>query len=56
MYNYYVFAWNQYYPSGGLNDLKEQFTTIEECWKYLASETYEHYQIVNKGLVVIAEG
>lgn len=56
MYKFYVFAWNSCYPGGGLNDLKEGFNSMEECWKYLAKETYEHYQIVDNNFVVIAEG
>lgn len=53
---YRVFAWEQYYPGGGLNDLVFTSSNIEECWKFLASESYDHYQIVNEQFVVIVEG
>lgn len=53
---YRVFAWSSYYPNGGLNDLRYESDSIEECWKYLAEYHYDHYQIVGANFQIIVEG
>jgi hypothetical protein len=32
---YLVFTWGQYYPSGGWNDFRESFDTLEEAEEYM---------------------
>lgn len=51
-----LFAWSPYYPGGGLNDLVFEGNSVDECWKYLAEENYDHYQIVDDKFVVLVEG
>lgn len=42
---YLVFTYSDYYPCGGLEDIKEQFNTYEEVKDYLLS--YPDYYIDN---------
>jgi hypothetical protein len=39
---YYVFTYNQYYPVGGLEDVKATFEDVEEAIKF-AEKSDEYY-------------
>ena len=46
---YIVFAWNDYYPAGGLGDIKESFETLEEAERFVQyGLNYDHASIVNR--------
>lgn len=53
---YKVFAWDTYYPLGGLNDLKYEADTVELCWQWLVKNHFDHYQIVDSQFHVVLEG
>jgi len=53
---YIVFAFFDYYPSGGLGDIKESFDDLEEARKfttptyddYMGDVLYDNYEIVDR--------
>lgn len=47
MKRFLVFAWEQYYPCGGFNDLVGNYDTYEECEVRVDQLTYENYEIVD---------
>ena len=50
MKRYWLFTWDKYYPSGGMNDCRSSFHTVEEAKTYLldlSDTTYDYYQIVD---------
>ena len=51
MKKFIVFAFSQYYPSGGMNDVKGSFDYFEYAealvQKYKDDDYYDHYQIFN---------
>ncbi len=49
MKRYWLFTWDDYYPSGGMNDYRSSFHTVEEAKTYLLdlSNTFDRYQIVD---------
>lgn len=46
-----VFAYYNYYPSGGMNDFQKSFDTYEEAEEYIRLERHDHsfdrYDIVD---------
>ena len=46
---YWVFGFDGYYPSGGMNDYRFSFNTIEEFEMEIAEigTKYQHYQILD---------
>jgi len=47
---YFLFAGENFYPCGGMDDLKGSFASVEDALRYLADggqsfESYEWYQI-----------
>jgi hypothetical protein len=60
---YFLFAGENFYPVGGLDDLKGSFASVEDALRYLADagqtfETFDWYQIatVVDGRLVAVEG
>lgn len=48
MKRYLLFAWDQYYPSGGMNDLKGEFDTEQEAKGYAINSScamYDHIEL-----------
>jgi hypothetical protein len=45
---YYVFGYNQYYPSGGLEDTRQTFDNLEEAIVFAESNTDEDVVIFDR--------
>lgn len=43
-----IFAFDRYYPQGGLNDIKASFATMDEVIKWIETHRYDNYQVVAK--------
>lgn len=62
---YKLFIWSNYYPAGGLNDLKGEFDSVEGALEHVKTEYVDgasqyscggEYQIVNADFTVETEG
>jgi hypothetical protein len=47
MYRYLLFGFNDYYPAGGMEDLKIKFNTIEEFENKFEFTDYDNWQLVD---------
>jgi hypothetical protein len=47
MHNYLLFAFDNYYPSGGMEDLKIKFNTYEEFENNFRFYHHDTFQLVN---------
>lgn len=45
---YILFQYEGHYPSGGLNDVIESFSTIKEAKKYAQKHKSENNEVVNR--------
>ena len=43
---YIVFGFDQYYPLGGLEDIRGDFDTLEEAWEY--DHDWDYHYIVDR--------
>lgn len=43
-----VFQFEQYYPQGGLNDIKGSFDSLEEAIAFIQKNRQDYNQIVNR--------
>jgi hypothetical protein len=48
MKKYIVFGYDDYYPSGGMNDIIGQEDSLEKAIKIGQSKNYENIQIVDR--------
>lgn len=58
MNTFFLFTFDEYYPSGGMNDLRGSFASIEDARAEKNKSDYEYFQIVQfqDGKLVILEG
>lgn len=45
---YLVFMYDQYYPGGGMSDLKDSFMTINQVVEFCEKETYETLEVYDR--------
>jgi len=45
---YMVFIWDQYYPSGGLNQVHASFDDLNEAIEYAAKTEYDYSTIFDR--------
>lgn len=50
---FYIFAGEDYYPCGGINDLIGSAASIDEAMEKLASGSYGWWHIVDSNLEVV---
>lgn len=43
-----IFAFDRYYPSGGLHDIKASFSTMDKVIEWIKKHHYDNYQVVDK--------
>lgn len=43
-----VIAYDDYYPMGGLHDVKDSFDTKEEAVQFAETETYENVEVYDR--------
>lgn len=48
MKRYLVFKYDQYYPSGGLNDVYAEADTLEEAYSLAAGSFYDYVEIFDR--------
>jgi hypothetical protein len=46
MYRYLLFGYDNYYPSGGMNDFIKGFNNYDEFIKDYIHDNYDNYQLV----------
>lgn len=51
MKRYLLFAWDQYYPSGGWNDFIGCFDSFEEAQQFLSNINCDEWQIIDNGTI-----
>ncbi len=47
MKRYIVFAYDRYYPAGGLNDVKGTFDTYAEAAQFVDGLDYDYIEVVD---------
>jgi hypothetical protein len=52
---YYVFIYNQYYPGGGLEDVKATFEDVEEAIKFAENADDDYVDVFDKQLGAFIE-
>lgn len=45
---YWVFAYNGFYPLGGLNDYQFSFNTVSEFEEYILESKFDTYQLLDR--------
>ena len=45
---YVVFGYDQYYPTGGMNDFKKSFVKREDAIAWLVDSDYDYGEVVEK--------
>jgi hypothetical protein len=58
MKRYWLFFWDTYYPSGGMNDFLGSFDSVEEAKNHLTREkdmVLAHYEILDRDTMEIVE-
>jgi hypothetical protein len=48
MKKYIIFGYDDYYPSGGLNDILKSVDSIEEAKKFIDNSFYNNFEIVDR--------
>lgn len=48
MNKYIIFAFDRWYPSGGMKDLKAHFETTEEVKAWIKQNKYDNYEVVHR--------
>jgi hypothetical protein len=45
---YILFQYDQYYPSGGLGDIRGSFDTLEEAKEYAVKHRHDYNDVVDR--------
>lgn len=45
---YLVFSYNDYYPSGGLSDMRQSFDSIPEAIDFLKKDEYKNKELYDR--------
>jgi len=47
-YKYIVFEYDEYYPKGGLGDIKKSFDSLEEAKEQKKASNYDYSDIIDR--------
>lgn len=47
MKKFWLFAYDNYYPRGGMNDFHKDFDSLEEAYAYVSGKTFHAWHIVD---------